>query len=299
MPQRTSEHIVADRATNAVEKLIADAGFAPEPVKNDYGEDILVQTSHGGMMDASRMWIQVKGTESLARYRRRGGDMSYSVPTKHILRWARSADPVIVILWDIRHELGYYAIIPDDVRPWDSVIEPMAKSAKVVFASDHVFDVTAVATLAWASRMRRSRGLLLDAVAREEDEEMKLEGGEIGHKMKVVVVLDLLESLGMVESENDAYRLTPIASNLYEEQLRALVAALPSRTVDDLAQALWSAATFTFMDHVYTETGGGVYREHMLVVGEVIMCLFKPPDDLRALVHSVQVAHMAEGLGRE
>lgn len=44
-------------------------------------------------MDASRLWVQVKGTRNLQRYTRRNGCLRYSVPMGHAIRWLRSADP--------------------------------------------------------------------------------------------------------------------------------------------------------------------------------------------------------------
>jgi hypothetical protein len=41
VPRRPQSHVIADRATAAVSRLIIDAGFAVEVVKNDYGEDPL------------------------------------------------------------------------------------------------------------------------------------------------------------------------------------------------------------------------------------------------------------------
>jgi hypothetical protein len=66
MPKRDDKHIIGDKASLAVQRIIADAGFAVETISNDYGEDLLVQTHHAGEIDASRLWFQVKGTMNLA-----------------------------------------------------------------------------------------------------------------------------------------------------------------------------------------------------------------------------------------
>src|SRR5215212_5674101 len=101
MPQRPREHVLGDQALNEAAAVIARAGHAVERVANDYGEDLLVQTSHAGRMDASRLWLQVKGTGSLDRYRRKRGGFSLPVDLDHALRWSRSADLVAVVLWDL------------------------------------------------------------------------------------------------------------------------------------------------------------------------------------------------------
>ena len=94
----------------AVAAVIADAGHAAERVVNDYGEDLLVQTSYAGRMDASRLWFQVKGTASVDRYRLKRGGFSISVDLDHELRWSRSADLVVIVLWDVAENVGWYAL---------------------------------------------------------------------------------------------------------------------------------------------------------------------------------------------
>jgi hypothetical protein len=106
MPRRTSSHAIGDRATAAVQTVVTDAGFVAETIKNDYGEDLLVQTSHAGEIDASRLWLQVKGTSNITKHRRRDDSFTYSVPVGHAIKWARSGDPVHVVLWDVEARRG-------------------------------------------------------------------------------------------------------------------------------------------------------------------------------------------------
>lgn len=162
MPKRTRAHVIADRAVAAVQRVVADAGFAVETVHNDYGEDLLVQTSHAGEMDASRLWLQVKGTERLANYRR-GADMySYAVPIGHAIKWVRSGDLVVLILWDVENGRGYFADIVRQFDEWDA-LETASKTVKVSIPVEQCFDAQAVQGLAWRSRIRRYHALLLHA----------------------------------------------------------------------------------------------------------------------------------------
>jgi hypothetical protein len=41
-------------------------GCACEPVQQDYGEDVLVQTRVDERMEGTRLWIQVKATDGWA-----------------------------------------------------------------------------------------------------------------------------------------------------------------------------------------------------------------------------------------
>jgi Domain of unknown function (DUF4365) len=158
MPRRTRQQEIADEALTAIQGVIAAAGFAVERVANDYGEDLLVQTSHAGQMDASRLWIQAKGTRAISSYTRRDGRLAVSVGHAHLIRWARSADPVVVVLWDCAAATGYYTQIEGQ-----SMYEVDTLTATVYFERQQVFDVDAVARLAWVSRIEHYQRLMLAA----------------------------------------------------------------------------------------------------------------------------------------
>lgn len=122
MPERPREHKVGERDRSAVEGVLADAEHAVSEVSRDYGEDLLVQTDHKGHMDASRLWVQVKGTDDVTRYRTskksRKDRFSLSVPFETAIRWIRTIDLAIVVLWDIEKKTGWYAVPRRQVDVW-------------------------------------------------------------------------------------------------------------------------------------------------------------------------------------
>jgi hypothetical protein len=147
-------HRTADQASIAVQAVIADAGFAVEIIHNDYGEDLLVQTSHADEVDASRLWIQVKGTTAMARHRRRFG-CAHPVGFKHAIKWARSSDPVVVVLWDVAASVGYLSHPKAQVEAWhDRTTGAQLKTLSLRCRRDDVFDRDAVL------RLRGGRGLI-------------------------------------------------------------------------------------------------------------------------------------------
>jgi hypothetical protein len=63
VPRRPPSHVIADQAVGAVVQMLVDACHAVHHVVHDYGEDLLIETSHSGRIDATRLWIQVKVSE--------------------------------------------------------------------------------------------------------------------------------------------------------------------------------------------------------------------------------------------
>jgi hypothetical protein len=151
LPQRPQSHVIGSRAAAAVAKVIADAGFAVETVVNDYGEDLLVQTAHAGQMDASRLWFQVKGTTNISRFRRKDGTLRYSFSFEQVGRWLRSADPVVVVLWDVAQSVGYRAMPMAQINAWERDVHNK-RNAVLVFEPVPQFDTEEVRACAWVSR---------------------------------------------------------------------------------------------------------------------------------------------------
>lgn len=210
---------MADKATSAVAAVIAEAGHAPEPVVNDYGEDLLVQTSHAGRMDASRLWLQVKGTEGVERYRLKRGGMSLSVPYGHAVRWSRSTDLVTVVLWDVSNGRGWYALPSKQVDEWTgSNVAP--KTTTLHFGEDDLLTAEVVDDLAWESRLNHYRHLILSA--RDREIGFDVEGEQGGRRKwserRVVVALDFVHLLGLTELVDEtegAFRIGDEVRNIF------------------------------------------------------------------------------------
>jgi Domain of unknown function (DUF4365) len=197
VPKRTREHVVADRAIAAVVSVIAKAGHAAEAVTNDYGEDLLVQTSHKDRMDSSRLWFQVKGTENISRHRLKSGEMSFSVSFDHAARWARSADLVVVVLWDVERGEGWYALPRRQIDAWQDMTSG-SHTATLRFSEDAVLSTEAVNLLAWESRIDHYRMLILHARAIEEETQ-----DQSRSLLRIVIALDFMEMLEVVEREGE------------------------------------------------------------------------------------------------
>lgn len=89
-------------------KLFADAGASAEKTQRDYGEDLLVQFAFGDdEVQPAKIWIQVKGTLGSSCRRLADGSYSVRVKTDHLLRWLRSADPVMLVVWDAASDRGW------------------------------------------------------------------------------------------------------------------------------------------------------------------------------------------------
>lgn len=97
MVQLVQTHRLANRAILAVSTILDRAGALSETIKNDYGEDLLIQTHLRDTADNFNVLVQVKGSR-LTRHP--NGHYSFRVDVGHLYRWASHINPVLVCVFD-------------------------------------------------------------------------------------------------------------------------------------------------------------------------------------------------------
>jgi hypothetical protein len=244
MPKRPKSHVVSDQAVSAVMDLVARAGYAAEVVSKDYGEDLLVQTSHAGRMDASRLWLQVKGTESIDRHRLRSGNLRLPVSFDHAIRWSRSGDLVAIVLWDVRSGTGWFAYPMAQVDPLEGFLSEQ-RSVTLQFDHRDVLSVEAVDALAWESRITHFQQLILNAKHVDSEREWR---GEAKSKLVNLLALDFLTLLGIVGKVSEDPVLFDVAETTRERLAENFVAACEIE--EDPEAALYRAVIATLFEYV-------------------------------------------------
>jgi hypothetical protein len=196
-----SDSDCAERALNAVSDLIADAGPAPEGIVSAHGENLLVQTDHGFQMDSSRLWVQVEGTAAIDSYRSEGGGYSLAIPFEQALRWVRTLDLVLMVLWDVVEDVGWYALPVSQVDPIGGISSGQ-RTIAIRFDEDDVLTKEAVDSLVWRSRLEHFRLLALsarDAQAQREEREGSGKKKRSNPHERVLTAMDFTDLLEITE----------------------------------------------------------------------------------------------------
>ncbi|MFE3161568.1 DUF4365 domain-containing protein [Streptomyces sp. NPDC059224] len=172
MPKRPQQHQTAAKAENSVRSLWVNGGHAVDTIREDYGEDLLVQTCLRERVDASRIWVQVKGTTKDCSDEQSALPVLY-INAEQVLRWSRSSDLVIVTLWDVNNNVGWYTI-PDGSFDHVTLSNAGTSAIPITFERSRRFDESAVEYLSWFARIDhadRSVGYSLSVLAEAEEEE--------------------------------------------------------------------------------------------------------------------------------
>ncbi len=156
MPSRPVQHQIGSRAVTAVTDVWESIGAAVERIKEDYGEDLLVQTcDQHCRMDAARIWVQVKGTTSNATMHRPGRQVTVAVSNEQALRWAQTNDVVVLIYWDVQATSGWYAI-PETQVDRVRLADTPASTTRITVLSDDTFNEASARHLALRSRLEHA-----------------------------------------------------------------------------------------------------------------------------------------------
>jgi hypothetical protein len=168
MPQRPVQHQISDRAVAKVREVWASIGAAVEEIRQDYGEDLLIQTCLDGKMDAARIWVQVKGVAKAPQMKAHG-KTQVRVRADLALRWSRTADILVLVLWDIDNDIGWYAI-PTRTELHAELAGLSRSMITLSIDSTDLFNSESAQVIAWEARMEHLAGFVRNFRSMQEED---------------------------------------------------------------------------------------------------------------------------------
>lgn len=213
MPKRPDSHVVEDLALNMVTNVCSQCGWASEVVHKDYGDDVLVQPSLNAEIDHNRIWIQIKGTRSINRFHSAKYGYSMRVSFDHALKWVRSADLTVVVLWDVERNFGLWSIPRYNVDTWDW-LSLKSRKARLIFDKEARFCSEQLIKIGWRARIEHYFGLISRTVLDEKNADTG--EGALLKSVVPLIVLDFLSLIGVVSGKilNKEY------TRIYDTELR-------------------------------------------------------------------------------
>jgi Domain of unknown function (DUF4365) len=210
MVNRPLQHRIAAMAVAKVSEVWTSIGAAVEEVKQDYGEDLLVQTSLNGKMDAARIWVQVKGTQSAIKMDRPNGKVEIKVRADLALRWARTADLLVLALWDVSKNIGWYSI-PHLSALHSELAEKERQKISLPVYSEDLFNMESAEAVAWRGRLEHLSKFVRNfrMMQKEQDEIDPGPGRNLWAEQAIVAaVADTMLDLKMINRDHqDKLRL--------------------------------------------------------------------------------------------
>lgn len=139
--------------------IFTNLGWACQTIEHDYGEDLFVQPMFDESVDPFRIWVQVKGTNDAETLRNSAGQLAWRVSHGHILRWIRSLETNVVVLWDIKTNRGYWTLPRTEFNEWECY-QSKQNQATLLFQDENLFDLGSANKLIWDSRIEHYDSLI-------------------------------------------------------------------------------------------------------------------------------------------
>lgn len=242
MTQIHPAHLKGNLAVSSLRQNLAQIGILADEIKNDYGEDLILQTNLENIADSFAIRIQVKYTEFT---KNRKGNYSVRFSIDHLWRWISHADPVFVCLYD--PSINRFALInPKTYFSLWKISTTKQNSLVVNFSdADIAVDNAALEKCVWDARISyysakiaelESRGYyapILDKVDRKKySDDLLLEMG--------VIIFAFMRAVGILRGG----RFTPsylryvfnaghnLAKDGFEDLRAAFMLALHARVSD-------------------------------------------------------------------
>lgn len=207
MPKRPQPHRTADTGIAEVMRICARAGWACDKMPTDYGEDLIVQTAHQDVVDPFRIFLQVKATGKLSFPKKFNGHARKTFKRDHIIRWIRSPDLVVIVLWDVVSNEGYYVIPTQHVAEADLIRSTAKTRVPLWFCAEGKLDAKGIKALEWTARLEHFDRLLTQALRLEELSEHQTHRS-FHRKSVTALCTDFLATLGILEKyEAKGFRL--------------------------------------------------------------------------------------------
>lgn len=267
MPRIVDSHLLGNQAVTEVQSILARAGVLSEIVKNDYGEDLLVQTHENGDADPFHIFIQVKGTARLNRSR--DGALIYRFGIEHLFRWVSQIGSTLICVFDAKSKVTY-AIDPKmHFTLWD-LSTTRSRTKAVRLSEENVFSAESAKGVVWRARIQYYSNLL--AIAENRQSYLDLHGIERRYRRRAqldvgVICLNFLKMIGFLigdEIKEQVRRQFRNGAPYFSEHFNddgtcSLRHVMMFIIIGEVNEVTGQAVPSNLIEHA-TELGGHIYR---------------------------------------
>jgi Domain of unknown function (DUF4365) len=152
--RRTSrEQQGEDRSEGQLKDRFAALGWPCDRVGRDPGEDLNVRIHDDGASTGLTFLVQLKSTtDSAALKRKRSAALAYPLEVKDLLHWEVSVTLVVLVVWDVERQTGWWRPIPEIIKDLDATTKGWRKqkAAAVSVPLANGTDEAGLQQLQWA-----------------------------------------------------------------------------------------------------------------------------------------------------
>lgn len=264
-------HVVADKAVGQIGQVLTNLGWAWERVEQDYGEDILIQPVYKEQVEPFRMWLQIKGTESINNHVSKDGTtFKFAFSIDHLAKWSCGTDLTLLVLWDTVKCIGYFVNATSILSEWElTLTKNKSKTVEVPIGNELTIEMWH--RLVWRARvhhydLRIGRQVAELGFRRDQDDTSEVQKGIS------LLAFKCLEQFGIINDQarfSDEFlnRVTCTEIRLSRDH------PLTEQQVADGLKYESLAALVTIMAIMESRTGAGVPMNLLAALRNVVIRL--------------------------
>jgi hypothetical protein len=271
--KRPSTHVAGDTGVANIMRAFVSAGWACDRVASDYGEDLIVQTVLAEQVDPFRTLVQVK---SSSRVTPKGKKLPWRIGVEHALRWVKSSEPVLFIVWDLRRNRAWYAVPAEQYAEFELIV---CESKTVQLNLQPLPPPTpeGLSKLGWMLRLRYYGIRML--TTQEQDRNHSLEHGDAcdskcSYKSALgAVVFEFFRATGVITKRGIASSVRIGSKNAKRNIGRKFY---PKRlTNDDKINLEHETVMLALLGHLNSFTGIGIPTTILVIAAEYLQVLLR------------------------
>ena len=121
-----------DRSEGQLKNRFAALGWPCDRLGRDLGEDLNVRIYDEGASSGLTFLVQLKSTaDSAALKRKRSAALAYPLEVKDLLHWEVSATLVVLVVWDVEKQTGWWRPVPEIIKDLDTTTKGWRKQKTV------------------------------------------------------------------------------------------------------------------------------------------------------------------------
>ncbi|MBN8226500.1 DUF4365 domain-containing protein [Corallococcus macrosporus] len=195
--------------------LFTALGCACEQIKQDYGEDLLIQPVFEDEVQHFRILAQVKGTKNPERLKNKNGNLEWKVSYDHMLKWSRSSDLVIIALWDLKSNIGYYTYpSPPKATPFNTDYDK--ETIKLEFSATKLLNEESGRSIIWTAWGRHFERLIVVKNDIINDDAASSERKNQAEHDRLILGVEMLLLLGAAIANPPDLYINPKLYELYQ-----------------------------------------------------------------------------------
>ena len=227
-------------------------------------------------MDNVRIWVQVKGIKNVPTSTKAAGKVAIKIRADLALRWARSADTLVLALWDVTNHVGWYSIPSLIDLGHEELVRKGRETISIQIYFQNEFNDTSANLIIWNARINHLADFVRNYLwLSQEDGQFSRETAVWAREAIVAAIIDMMINLRMINDEEHSRENLKVDPNF----IKVIFKAMEERNFepeDNQQEMLGRSMMAAILQQTQKITGNGLPTVLLTEMVLILMAIFEP-----------------------